>query len=66
MDVKRRYYGAKEIQMILGVGRNTAVNILHMFDEQGKMFRYGRVMKVKICDFEVWLRENGEGRFPRS
>lgn len=66
MEVKRRYYGAKDIQTILGVGRNTAVNILHMFEQQGKMFRCGGVMRVKICDFEDWLKKNGEGKSPRS
>lgn len=58
MEITRRYYSTKDVQTILGIGRTTANQIMHEFEQQGKMFRYGDTMRVTIEDFEEWRKQH--------
>lgn len=58
MEVKQRYYSTRDVQTILGIGRTTANQIMHEFERQGKMFRYGDTMRVTIEDFEEWRKQH--------
>lgn len=57
MPAPRRYYDAKDIASILGVGKNQAYEILHMFEVQGKLFRCGKTIRVRQDCFDQWLIE---------
>lgn len=60
---KCEYYSSKDIQEILGISKQKAYEILHMFEQKGQLFRVGRVMRVKIKYFEEWLsRIDGEAK----
>lgn len=57
MPAAKTFYSARDIMLILGVGKNTAYEILHAFEVRGQLFRHGKVMRVRIDYFEKWLRE---------
>ena len=42
---------------ILGISKSKANQLMHMFEFRGQLFRDGRVMRVRIKDFEQWLEE---------
>lgn len=42
---------------ILGISKSKANQLMHMFEFRGQLFRDGRVMRVRIKDFEQWLKE---------
>lgn len=54
----KRYYSSSEIMEILGCGRNYANNLMHMFAQRGQLLRDGKLMRVKIADFEQWVNEH--------
>lgn len=58
MEVKQAYYGTADIAKLMNVSPNTALQYMHMFERQGKAFRFGRVLRVKIRDFEQWVKHN--------
>ena len=49
------YYDTKDIMDVLKVGKRKANEIMHMFDERGEMFRFGKTMRVRKTYFEAWL-----------
>lgn len=53
---KCQYYSSKDIEEILGISKHKANEILHMFELQGKLFRSGKTIRVKIKYFDEWLR----------
>ena len=55
---KRRYYSTKDIEEILGVSRSKAIQIMHMFEQRGKLFKCGNTMRVEIPVFEAWCEEH--------
>lgn len=55
MPAAKRYYDAKDIMSILGVGRNTAYELMHMFEVRGKLFRIGKTIRVRQDLFDKWL-----------
>ena len=55
MPAPKRYYDAKDIMSILGVGKNTAYELLHMFEVRGKLFRIGKTIRVRQDLFDEWL-----------
>lgn len=57
MAVDRRYYSTKEVQAILCVSRTTANKIMHIFEHQGKLFRFGNTIRVEADVFDQWCRE---------
>lgn len=42
---------------ILGVGRNTAYELLHMFEVNGKLFKVGKTIRVRQDCFDQWLMD---------
>jgi len=60
MPAPKTYYSAADIMNVLGVGRNKAYEILHMFEVKGKAFHFGRVIRVRSDYFEKWLAENDQ------
>ena len=59
MMERQQYYGAKDIQAVLGVGKTKASEILHELEHQGKLYRVGRLLRVKATDFNDWMEGNG-------
>ena len=55
MPAAKRYYDAKDIMSILGIGRNTAYELLHMFEAKGKLFKVGKTIRVRQDYFDQWL-----------
>lgn len=54
---KRRFYSAKDIETILGVSRSKAIQIMHIFEKRGQLFRLGNTLRVEIDVFERWQTE---------
>jgi len=59
---KRRYYSTKDVQEILGISRTKAIQIMHIFEYRGQLFRCGSTMRVEIKVFEDWLKESTSER----
>ena len=49
---KKRFYSAKDIETILGVSRSKAIQIMHIFEKRGQLFRLGNTLRVEIDVFE--------------
>ena len=49
------YYDTKDIMDVLKVGKRKANEIMHMFDQRGEMFRFGKTMRVRKMYFDAWL-----------
>lgn len=58
---KRRYYSTKDIQVILGIGKTKANELMHMFDSRGQLLKIGRTLRVEINTFEEWLNNQRGG-----
>ena len=54
---KKRFYSAKDIEIILGVSRSKANQIMHLFEKRGQLFRLGNTLRVEIDVFERWQTE---------
>ncbi len=54
---KKRFYSAKDIETILGVSRSKAIQIMHIFEKRGQLFRLGNTLRVEIDVFERWQTE---------
>ena len=48
MPAAKTFYSARDIMLILGVGKNTAYEILHAFEVRGQLFRHGQEAKPPI------------------
>lgn len=57
--VRQQYYGAKDIQAMLGIGKTKANEILHELEHKNKLYRVGRLLRVKATDFNDWMEGNG-------
>lgn len=53
--VRAQYYGTREIRAVLGIGKQKANEIMHMFEARGQLYRIGRLLKVKEKVFQDWL-----------
>lgn len=42
---------------ILGISKSKANAIMHMFENQGKLLREGKLMRVEVSVFEKWLAD---------
>lgn len=60
MPAPKRYYDAKDIMSILGVGRNTAYELMHMFEAKGNLFKVGKTIRVRQDCFDKWLLDQEE------
>lgn len=58
MAAAKRFYSTADIQNILGIGRTTANQIMHLFEKRGQLFRTGNTMRVEIKIFEEWVKQN--------
>lgn len=58
MKVRQRYYSRKDISTILNISKTRGLQIMHMFEQRGKLFRNGRTLRIKVEDFDEWLSEN--------
>ena len=53
--IRTCYYGTREIRAVLGVGKQKANELMHMFEERGQLYRVGKLLKVKEKVFQDWL-----------
>lgn len=53
--IRTAYYGTREIQAILGIGKQKANELMHMFEERGQLYRVGKLLKVKTKVFNDWM-----------
>lgn len=60
MKTPERYYSPNDVMEILSVSRAEANRIMHEFEEMGKLFRRGRLLRVKASDFDRWVNEQIE------
>lgn len=51
------YYDTKDIMDVLKVGKRKANEIMHMFDQRGQLFRFGKTMRVRKKYFDDWLNQ---------
>lgn len=54
---KKRFYSTKDVMEILGISKSKANAIMHMFENQGKLLREGKLMRVEVSVFEKWLAD---------
>lgn len=59
MIVRQQYYSTKDVMTMLNVSKTAALQIMHMFEQQGKLFRRGRLLRIKENDFAEWIKRNG-------
>lgn len=50
-------YGTKDLQRILGCSARYAIQLMHMFEYRGQMYKIGRNLKVSKIAFDIWLRQ---------
>ena len=55
---KPRYYGTKDISIILSVSATKALDIMHQFERHGKVLRDGKLIRVAISDFDEWIKQH--------
>lgn len=58
MKVRTTYISRRDISETLNVSKTKALQIMHAMEQQGKLLRNGRTLRVKLEDFEAWLAEN--------
>lgn len=58
MKVRQQYISRKEICEALSVSKTKGLQIMHALEQQGKLLKNGRTLRVKVEDFEAWLAEN--------
>lgn len=54
------FYNVKDIQKILGIGRNRAYEYLRKVEKEGRPFKVikiGSLYKVPILSFDNWMNE---------
>lgn len=59
----KKFYNVKDIQRILGIGRNRAYDYLKMVYESGEPFRVvkiGNLYKIPIISFDKWIDKISE------
>lgn len=53
------YYSPSDLMEILNISRTKALEIFHMFEQHGKLERFGpKTLRVEIREFEKWLKMN--------
>lgn len=50
----KEFLRAEDLQNMLGIGRTRALDIMHMFIQNGSAFVYGRVYRVRAEIFHAW------------
>ncbi len=58
MKAEKRYYSTAEVQEMLSISRTTAIQIMHMFEKRGQLFRLGNTLRVERKAFEEFLRQH--------
>ena len=58
MAQQKKYYSTKDVETILGVSRTTANQIMHCFEHQGQLFRWGNTLRVEIKVFDEWVQQH--------
>ena len=48
-------YGTREIRKILSCSARYAIQLMHMFEYRGQMYKIGRSLKVSKMAFDIWL-----------
>lgn len=56
--MRPQYYSRKDICEMLSISKTQGLQIMHMFEHQGKAFRHGKLLRVSAQDFEKWIAEN--------
>lgn len=60
---ERKFYNAKDIQNILGIGRSRAYEYLKEVEKSGKPFKVikiGTIYKIPIQSFNNWIQSMSE------
>lgn len=52
-----RFYSPNDIMSVLSVSRTEAHRIMHEFEQRGQLFRHGKLLRIKVTDFELWVEE---------
>lgn len=59
MVKRERYLATKDVMTVLGISRTSAIKIMHEFENQKKLFRHGRLLRIRESDFAEWLKRHG-------
>jgi sugar-specific transcriptional regulator TrmB len=54
---EKRYYTARDIATILGIGLTKAYEVMHGFETKGQLFRSKKTMRVRVDYFDAWLQQ---------
>lgn len=52
-----KLYSPNDIMTVLSVSRSEAHRIMHEFEQRGQLFRHGKLLRVKVQDFDEWVEE---------
>lgn len=53
----QKFYSPSDIMAVLSVSRTEANRIMHEFENRGQLFRKGRLLRVRVSDFDAWTEE---------
>lgn len=53
-----RLLSPSDVMQIMSVSRAEANRIMHEFEQAGKLFRRGRLLRVLESDFNRWVGDN--------
>ena len=51
-----QFYGTRELRAVLGIGKTKANELMHQFKARGLTYEIGSRDKVKVADFEKWVK----------
>ena len=57
MNPNDRFYSPNDIMRVLSVSRAEANRIMHEFEQAGKLFRHGRLLRIRVSDVGKWVKE---------
>lgn len=51
-----KFYGPSDIMAILSVSRTKALEIMHSFEKQGKLMKFGpKTLRIEDKEFNKWV-----------
>ena len=59
MVQRERYLSTKDLMDVLNVSKQTALRIMHEFEGKKKLFRKGKLLRIRESDFQEWVRQYG-------